>query len=122
MVPSGEGAMTDIRRIVLTEEASGAIRWLPADEGARITRALYKLQRFGWTDALKIRLVAHLSGHIHEVRVPGRGRAYRLTCFTVPEGESSTVVIVDCIPKSRWKPRQLTTYLARAERVRATWV
>ncbi len=120
--PPWQGGTSDIARVVLTEDANVAIRWLPADEAARIRRALRKLPRLGWTDALKTRLVVRLSGHIHELRVPGRGQAYRVTCFIAAEEGMKTVVIVDCVPKSRWKVRRVAAYLDRAERVRARWL
>ncbi len=63
-----------IRRVILLDDATAAMVWLPAATSARI------------------------------------GGAIELT-----------IVVVDVIPKSRWKLRRIAGYVARAEAVRARW-
>ncbi len=114
-------ADTEIRRVVLTEDARAGIAWLPGSESARLRRAIESLTRRGWAEALKTRLVRPLRRQIYELRVPGHGSAYRMTCFPIFAPEGVTVVVVEYVPKARWKPRRVTSYIERAERARVAW-
>ena len=115
--------MSDRLEIVPTEWYVAEVRALPNDERTRIDRRLAGFVEKGWAAAMRDGTVKHLRDGIHEVRVLGKGAAYRVLFFLVPGRSPRVVVLTTCASKSSVAKRQrLEAEITRASDRRATWM
>jgi phage-related protein len=115
--------MSEITEITYTEEAEAEIDALPATDRARVLAKIQLVKDVGWQMALREQRVKKLRGEIYEVRITGRGAAYRVFCFPHGAQRGRLVVTTSCVKKS-WllKKRRMQTAVERAELRRQKWL
>ena len=115
--------MSDVVRITVTDEYREDMRGLDSDQRRRINRRTRVLPRKGWSASVAAGDVAPLWDDIWELRVLGKGPAYRVLFFIHPEQPGRLVVLSACVAKSDIKkPRVLEAQVERAKRRRARWL
>jgi hypothetical protein len=88
-----------------------------------VTRKLVSLSEKTWSAAIADRTIAPLMDGIYEVRVLGRGAAYRLLFFVVPGRSPRLVVVTACVSKAVMKKKAgLAAAIARARTRRQVWL
>lgn len=96
---------------------------LPRQQASRIEKKIRTMRRKGWRDSLGDRTVTPLRDGIHELRVIGKGPAYRVLFFVVPGRSPRVVVLTACVAKSVMKKRQrFDTEVDRAVERRSIWL
>lgn len=91
-------------RVVIPPLARDEIRSFGARAAARIEDRLRILRAAGWEAARSagmIRDLGSIARGIFEIRVTGRGEAYRLFCFAAAGRPGRIVVVASCVEKSR---------------------
>lgn len=115
--------MSDEIEVVKTDEFIAEVVVVPPNERARIERRLRTLRKKGWSASIKDRTVAPLRDGIYEVRVLGRGTAYRLLFCLIPGRSPRVVLLTTCVAKSLMtKKALLDAVIARAQARCATWL
>lgn len=118
--------MIEPLRIELLPIAADEIRSLGPVAAARIEAKLRIIRAAGWEAARAgemIRDLGSLEKGIHEIRVTGRGEAYRLLCFATGDRTGRIVVLASCIRKSRLLGhRRLSQHVRRAAARRDEWL
>ena len=115
--------MSDIRNILVTDDAQREIKELPARERARVVSRIELLRRKGWQLSAQAQDIKRLDGEIWEIRVVGKGPAYRLLCFQAPGQPGRIVVVTSCIAKSAIAKRlRMNADVQRAENRRQEWI
>lgn len=115
--------MGDQVEVVTTPWYDADLRELPEYDQRRIADRLKAFARKGWRYAIGDQTVKHLRDGIHEVRVLGRGAAFRVLFFIVPGRSPRVVVLTTCAAKSVMKKRQrLDAEIERARARRAWWL
>jgi phage-related protein len=96
---------------------------LPVDQRRRVRRRLGLLEEKGWTAAIGDGTIQHIRDGIWEVRVLGRGAAYRIFFFPAPRRAMRILVLTTVAPKSAVaKQRLLDLEVERAKRRRDEWI
>ncbi len=114
--------MSDRIEVVTTSWYDAEFETLALEGRARIENRLFTLCRKGWMDAMADRTVAALRDGIYELRVLGRGSAFRVLFFVVPGRSPRLVVLTSAVAKSTMKKRTRSdAELERAKRRRALW-
>ncbi len=114
--------MSDIANIVYMAEARKEIAALPAADQARVVARIEQVQKTGWQNALETQTVKKLRGDIYEIRVAGKGSAYRVLCFQTGGQGGRIVVTTSCETKSNLlRQRRLRQAISRAESRREKW-
>lgn len=86
-------------------------------------RVRFPGQGKGWAASVQSRDVAELEGGIWELRVVGRGPAYRILFFVVPDGSGRAVVLTACTAKASIKKAHvMRAEIQRAKVRRAQWL
>lgn len=89
----------------------------------RVEGRLTTLRRKAWQDAVADQTVRHLREGIFELRVPGRGAAFRVLFFLAPGHPLRLVVLTACVAKSVMKKRQrMDSEIQRSMDRRAWWL
>jgi putative component of toxin-antitoxin plasmid stabilization module len=115
--------MSDALELVFTPWYTDEVRALQKDGRIRIDRTLAHLVKKGWDAATKDATVKHLRDGIHEIRVLGRGAAYRVLFFVAPGRSPRVVVLTTCAAKAVMKKRQrMDAEIGRAMDRRAWWI
>ncbi|HWK89182.1 MAG TPA: helix-turn-helix domain-containing protein [Longimicrobium sp.] len=115
--------MADEVKALFSGWMSDELRALPPDQQARVVRRVSLLERKGWSASVRSRDVVHLEDEIWELRVVGKGPAYRLLFFVVEGSVPRIVVLTGCVGKSVMKkPGLMALEVARAERRRREWL
>lgn len=115
--------MSDTLEVVPTSWFISEVRALPGEDRDRIDRRLGKFAEKGWTDAVGDGSVKHLRDGIHELRVLGRGAAFRVLFFLMPGRSPRVVVLTTCAAKSVMNKKQrLDAEVERAKDRRARWM
>lgn len=115
--------MSDAVEVVLTDWYVGDLATLPDRDRVRVERKLRMLPKKKWSESLADGSVAPLKDGIYEVRVLGRGAAYRVLFFIVPGRVPRLVVMTACIAKSVMNKRaSLNAEIARAKTRQARWL
>jgi putative component of toxin-antitoxin plasmid stabilization module len=115
--------MADELEVVPTHWYTAEVRALPEEGRTRVDRRLLNFARKGWTASLGDATVKHLRDGIHELRVVGRGAAYRVLFFLAPGRSPRMVVLTTCAAKSDLKKRpRMDAELERASERRAQWI
>jgi putative component of toxin-antitoxin plasmid stabilization module len=115
--------VSDLVRLEFTDDYLAEAASLPARQRDRIAERLAHLPVKGWSASVRDRDVAPLRDGIWEVRVLGRGAAYRLLFFVHPGNPGRLVVLTTCMDKaSIKKPRVLNAAIERARTRREKWL
>jgi putative component of toxin-antitoxin plasmid stabilization module len=115
--------MSDLLEVVPTVWYTNEVRALPRKERDRIDRKLISLALKGWNAAMADLSVKHLRDGIYEVRVLGRGSAFRILFFLAPGRSPRLVVLTTCASKSVMQKKQrLDAEVERAAGRRAMWL
>jgi putative component of toxin-antitoxin plasmid stabilization module len=109
--------------VITTEWYDAEFSSLEAVHRSRINRRIDLLQQTPWNVSLEKRMVAPLREGIYEMRVLGKGAAFRVLFFLAPGRTPRMVVLTACVAKSVMKKRRrFDAELARAETRRALWL
>lgn len=115
--------MSDLVQVRYTHWFVEELERLPPDQQARVVAQVALVERKGWGAAMRDRDVVHLEDGIHEIRVVGKGPAYRALCFVVPGQPGRIVVVTSCAPKGLLKKRKVMDgEITRAKNRRAEWL
>lgn len=115
--------MSDDIEVVQTDWYTVEFAALPRMDQLRVTRKLDTLRKKRWGEAITDRTIAPLDDGIYEVRVLGRGAAYRLLFFVAPGRSRRIVVLTSCVLKGVMKKRaSLAAEIARAKARRQAWL
>lgn len=115
--------MSDTLDVVPTRWYEAELLALSNEDQARVERRVAMLRRRGWKDSVTDRSIKHLRDGIHELRVLGRGAAFRVLFFVVPGRSPRVVVLTACAAKSLLKKRaRLDAEIERAKSRRAAWL
>lgn len=111
--------------IYFTDEAEAEVLDLPADQKARVQNKARHVEKVGWEESLKLRLVKKLKNDKHEtyeVIVKGRGPAYRLLCYPLAGRDGRLVLVAACKAKRILLGRGLARESAKAAKRRDKWM
>jgi hypothetical protein len=115
--------MSDDMEVVVTGWYEADLALLPKPDRERVTRKLVSLSQKPWSAAIADRTIAPLRDGIYEVRVLGRGAAYRLLAFVAPGRSPRLVVVTACVAKAVMKKKAgLAAAIARARTRRQAWL
>jgi putative component of toxin-antitoxin plasmid stabilization module len=115
--------VSDLVRLEFTHDYLAEISSLPARQRIRIADRLTHLPVKGWSAAVRDRDVAPLRDGIWEVRVLGKGAAYRILFFVHPGSPGRLMVLTTCMAKaSIKKPRVMDAAIERARTRREKWL
>lgn len=115
--------MSERVEIVATPWYEAERERLGKEDQDRVERRLTLLRDKRWGDALRDETVKHLREGIYEVRVLGRGSAFRLLFFLAPGRSPRLVVLTTCVAKSVVKKRQrMDAEIQRAMDRRGWWL
>lgn len=115
--------MRDAVEIVTTSWYDAELRQLPLRDQDRIVDRLKVFGQKGWRQAMEDATVKHLRDGIHELRVLGRGAAFRVLFFVVPGRSPRVIVLTTCAAKSLMKKRSaMDAEIRRAVDRRAWWL
>ncbi len=115
--------MTDRLEVVSTPWYETELLALPRPDRDRVERRLKGLSARGWRRSIADQRIKHLRDGIHELRVLGRGSAYRLLFFVIPGRDARVVVLTTCAAKSLMKKRAaMDAAIQRALDRRAWWI
>lgn len=113
-------------RILIPRPAAEEIRSYGTRAAARIEQRLRIVRAAGWEAARSagmIRDLGRIAKGIFEIRVTGRGEAYRLLCFATGDGSGRVVVVAGCVQKSRLLgPLRMKEHVLRAASRRDEWM
>jgi hypothetical protein len=115
--------VNDAIEVVVTDWYEEDLAPLPGVDQLRIARKVDTLRRKKWSAAIADRSIAPLVDGIYEVRVLGRGAAYRLLFFLAPGRSPRAVVLTACVTKGVMKKRAaLSVEIARAKARQQAWL
>lgn len=115
--------MSDSLEVVPTSWFITEVRALQKKERDRIDRKLTNFVQKGWREAVADGSVKHLRDGIHELRVLGKGAAFRILFFLMPGRSPRVVVLTSCAAKSVIKkPKRMDAELERARDRRDRWI
>jgi phage-related protein len=115
--------MSDYVQLVLTSWFRAELDELPTDQSARVSARLRLLQRKGWTYSVQTNDVEELEDGIYEVKVHGKGPAYRVLFFVVPGNPGRLVVLTNCVAKGLLKKGNVKrAQILRAKHRRDEWL
>lgn len=115
--------MNDAIRISATKWFTDDLLGVPVDQQRRIRRRLGMLEVKGWMAAVADGTIEHLRDGIWEVRVLGKGAAYRVFFFPAPHRTIRMLVLTNLAAKSAVaKQRRLDLEIERARRRRDEWI
>lgn len=115
--------MTNTVEVELTGDCRAELRELAKAERDWINQKIRHFMGKGWSAAMADQSVKHLDDGIHELRVLGKGAAFRLLFFIVPGRSPRMVVMTSCAAKSALKKRsRMDAEIARAKQRRTAWM
>lgn len=115
--------MSDVVDVVYSYWYNADVEMLTDAHRERVERRIDVFVDKGWRSSVQDRTVAPLEDGIYELRVLGRGAAFRVLFFVVPGRSPRVVVLTACLAKAKLKKRQrLDAELKRAKHRRAAWL
>jgi phage-related protein len=115
--------MSDGLEVVTTPWYDAELLALPGPDQERVERRLKSLGAIGWGRSMADQRIKHLRDGIYEVRILGRGAAYRVLFFVAPGLAARVVVLTTCAAKSLMKKRSaMDAEIRRALDRRAWWL
>jgi putative component of toxin-antitoxin plasmid stabilization module len=113
----------DAIRIVSSKWFTDELLRVQVDQRRRIRRRLGMVEEKGWMASVADGTIEHLRDGIWEVRVLGRGAAYRVFFFPAPRRTMRMLVLTTLVAKSVVaKQRRLDLEIERAKRRRDEWL
>ena len=116
--PSGDRVSAEFTRWIIAEleELQRLDRW-------RVFNRIGVLEDKGWGDSMRRKDVVPLKDGIYELRVVGRGPAYRVLFFVMPGNPGRLAVLTSCVRKaSMSKDRVKAAEINRALARRDAWL
>lgn len=99
------------------------LRELPPDQQARVIRRVRIFEEKGWNASAADQDIKKLEGEIWELRIHGKGPAYRILFFPDPSNPRRVVVLVNCVKKGLMKKSMVSrSEIKRAETRRLEWL
>jgi hypothetical protein len=96
---------------------------LPVHLQERVAKRLQTFEQKGWSASTSSRDIVALKDGIWELRVLGRGAAFRVLFFLDPRERSRVVVLTTCASKSSIKKaHMMSAEITRAKMRRAQWL
>lgn len=115
--------MSDVVRLEFTRDYLAEVAVLPARHRDRIADRLTYLPAKGWSASVRDRDVAPLRDGIWEVRVMGKGAAYRILFFVFPGDPGRMLLLTSCLDKASIKKQKvMDAAIERAKLRRDAWV
>lgn len=115
--------MSDALEIVASSWYQLELQALPEAHRDRIIAKVLDCAAKGWSASMSDETIKHLQDGIYELRILGRGAAFRLLFFVVPGRQPRLVVLTTCAAKSRMtKRQQVAAEITRATARRAAWM
>ncbi len=115
--------MNDHVRVVPTTWFTQEFLALPVHQRKRVAKRLQTLWHKGWTASVADRDIVVLDDGIWELRVLGRGAAFRVLFFLDRRERGRVVVLTACVPKSSIKKAHvMAVEIQRAKMRRAQWL
>lgn len=115
--------MSDGLEVVSTPWYEAELLALPGPDQERVERRLKGLSSRGWGPSMADQRIKHLRDGIYELRILGRGAAYRVLFFVAPGLAARVVVLTTCAAKSLMKKRGvMEAEIRRALDRRAWWM
>lgn len=115
--------MSDLVRAEYTKWFRTELKALPPDQSARVVGRIHLLERKGWSISLKDDDVEELEDGIYELKVRGRGPAYRPLFFVVPGNPGRVVILTNCVSKGILKKGRVKKgQITQAKNRRAEWL
>ena len=115
--------MSEPIEVIATSWYDAEFAALAPEHRTRIEKRLDTFRRKGWREAMTDHSVVHLRDGIFELRILGRGAAFRVLFFVAPGRSPHLVVLTTAAAKSVLKKRQrLDAEIERARHRRALWL
>ena len=115
--------MGDSIKVVASPWYTAEVQALPKLHRDRIDSKVFTFTEKGWSAAMADETIKPLRDGIYELRVLGRGAAFRLLFFVVPGLSPRLVVLTTCALKSDMLKRQrMEAEIERAIERRAAWM
>lgn len=115
--------MGDVVEVVYSSWYNADLETLADAHRERVERRIGVFIDKGWRSSIRDRTVAPLQDGIYELRVLGRGAAFRVLFFLVPGRSPRVVVLTACLAKAELKKRQrMDAELERARLHRTVWL
>jgi hypothetical protein len=115
--------MGDSLEVVASPWYTAEVQALPRPHRDRIDSKVDTFTEKGWSTAMADETIKALRDGIYELRVLGRGAAFRLLFFVVPGLSPRLVVLTTCALKSDMLKRQrMEAEIGRAIVRRAAWM
>jgi hypothetical protein len=115
--------MSDSLEFVASSWFTAEVEMLPRLHRDRIDSKVHTFVEKGWSAAMADETIKHLRDGIYELRVLGRGAAFRLLFFVVPGLSPRLVVLTTCALKSNMLKRQrMEAEIDRAIKRRSEWM
>lgn len=115
--------MSDVVEVVYSSWYNAELETLMDGHRERVERKIDVFVEKGWRSSVRDRTVAPLQDGIYELRILGRGAAFRVLFFLIPGTSPRVVVLTACVAKAVLKKRQrLDAELERAKHRRTVWL
>ena len=96
---------------------------LPPDQQARVFRRVRTFEEKGWDASAADQDIKRLEGEIWELRIHGKGPAYRILFFPDPADPRKVVVLANCVKKGLMKKSKVSrAEIKRADSRRLEWL
>jgi putative component of toxin-antitoxin plasmid stabilization module len=115
--------MSDIVAVEYTTWVRDELKQIPGEQAARVLRRVDMLPAKGWQISVRDGDVVQLHSGIWELRITGKGPAYRVLFFVEPRNPGRLVVLTTCAPKGLLKKKsRLEAEVKRALTRRSEWL
>lgn len=115
--------MSDAVEVVYSSWYNEELEGLPEHHKARVERRIDVFVEKGWSSSMRDETIALLQDGIYELRVVGRGPAFRVLFFLAPGRSPRVVVLTACLAKAKLTKRhRLEAELNRAKNRRTDWL
>ncbi|HYW10442.1 MAG TPA: type II toxin-antitoxin system RelE/ParE family toxin [Longimicrobium sp.] len=116
-------SMNDSLEVVASSWFTAEVRALPRLHRDRIDSKVATFTRKGWSAAMGDQTIKPLRDGIYELRVLGRGAAFRLLFFVMPGLSPRLVVLTTCaLTSDMLKQQRMEAEIDRAIKRRGEWM
>jgi hypothetical protein len=110
--------MRDDVKMAYTDDFRRELLAIPPEQQRRVARRIAHQERRGWADGVKAGDLVPLQHEIWELRIVGRGAAYRVLFALVPRDPVRLLLLTTCSSKARLKKRAVMDAELRRARAR----
>jgi phage-related protein len=115
--------MIDAIQAVYTDWFTDELLELPPDQQARVVKRIVILERKGWSISARDDDIKELKEGIWELRIVGKGPAYRVLFFPMHGDPKRFVVLTNCVKKGLLKKTKVKdAEIQRALARRTDWL